>query len=387
MDSNSPTLLLCSSPYQLKDEREKKKALVFDTSLLLKQPSLPTQFIWPHGDLVTTQEELNEPLVDLEGFFRGDMAATTTAAEFIRAACLSHGFFQVTNHGIDLGLVRAAHDHMDAFFKLPITKKLSARRKPGSVCGYSGAHADRYSSKLPWKETFSFGYHGDGHGHVVVDYFKSVLGGDFEETGWVYEKYCEAMKRLSLAVMELLAISLGVERSHYRKFFEDGSSIMRCNYYPPCHEPGLTLGTGPHCDPTSLTILHQDEVGGLQVFANNKWQGIRPLPNALVINIGDTFMALSNGRYKSCLHRAVVSRERARRSLAYFVCPKEDKVVRPPPPLDVAPRNYPDFTWSDLLRFTQTHYRADVTTLQTFFRSHLSLSTTSPSPHHPTPNN
>lgn len=98
------------------------------------------------------------------------------------------------------------------------------------------------------------------------------------------------MKQVSLVIMELLAISLGVDRSHYRNFFQDGSSIMRCNYYPPCQNYGVTLGTGPHCDPTSLTILHQDQVGGLEVFANNRWQAIRPRPDALVINIGDTFM-------------------------------------------------------------------------------------------------
>lgn len=97
------------------------------------------------------------------------------------------------------------------------------------------------------------------------------------------------MKHLSLAIMELLAISLRVDRWHFRKFFQDGSSIMRCNLYPPCQEPGLALGTGPHCDPTSLTILHQDQVGGLEVFANNGWQTVRPRHGALVINIGDTF--------------------------------------------------------------------------------------------------
>lgn len=107
---------------------------------------------------------------------------------------------------------------------------------------------------------------------------------------WVYQRYCEAMRELSLEIMELLAISLGVNRRHYRKFFDDSSSIMRCNYYPPCRNSELTMGTGPHCDPNSLTILHQDQVGGLEVFANNKWQAVRPRPDALVINIGDTFM-------------------------------------------------------------------------------------------------
>lgn len=106
----------------------------------------------------------------------------------------------------------------------------------------------------------------------------------------VYQKYCEAMKDSSLAILELLAISLGLHPWHYKQFFEDSSSIMRCNYYPICQQPALAIGTGPHCDPTSLTILHQDQVGGLEVFANNKWQTVRPCHDALVINIGDTFM-------------------------------------------------------------------------------------------------
>lgn len=98
------------------------------------------------------------------------------------------------------------------------------------------------------------------------------------------------MRNLSLVILELLEISLGVDKSHYRKLFEDGNSLMRCNSYPPCKEAGLTLGTGPHCDPNSLTILHQDQVGGLEIFANNKWLAIRPRPDAFVVNIGDTFM-------------------------------------------------------------------------------------------------
>lgn len=106
----------------------------------------------------------------------------------------------------------------------------------------------------------------------------------------VYQRYCEAMKNLSLAIMEILAISLGVDRYYYRDFFHESSSIMRCNYYPPCQEPELTLGTGPHCDPTSLTILQQDQVGGLEVLADGEWRSVRPIRDALVINIGDTFM-------------------------------------------------------------------------------------------------
>jgi isopenicillin N synthase-like dioxygenase len=106
----------------------------------------------------------------------------------------------------------------------------------------------------------------------------------------VYQRYCEKMKELSLTIMELLELSLGVERGYYREFFEDSRSIMRCNYYPPCPEPERTLGTGPHCDPTALTILLQDDVGGLEVLVDGEWRPVRPVPGAMVINIGDTFM-------------------------------------------------------------------------------------------------
>ncbi|KAE7998369.1 hypothetical protein FH972_002921 [Carpinus fangiana] len=366
--TSSPVLLYPPS-LELKHDNA-GGALVFDPVFLQTQPNLPTKFFWPQGDLVQAQEELQEPLVDLGGVLRGDGVATARAVELVRAACLSHGFFQVTNHGVDASLILAAHDEIDSIFKMPLNRKLRLCRKPGCVSGYSGAHADRYSSKLPWKETFSFAYRGNESQPIVFNYFKSVLGQDFEQTGWVYQRYCEAMKEVSVVLMELLAMSLGVDRLHYRKYFEDGSSIMRCNYYPPCKNSGLTLGTGPHCDPTSLTILHQDQVGGLEVYADEKWQAIRPRPDALVINIGDTFMALCNGRYKSCLHRAVVNRDKERRSLVFFVCPKEDKVVRPPQDLVCreGPRKYPDFTWSDLLEYTQTHYRADIATLQSFIQ-------------------
>lgn len=110
------------------------------------------------------------------------------------------------------------------------------------------------------------------------------------------------MSKLSLRIMELLGLSLGVGRSYFRDFFEGNCSVLRLNYYPPCQKPDLTLGTGPHCDPTSLTILHQDDVGGLQVYVDNQWQYIYTNFDALVVNIGDTFMVTKKKKKKRPLH-------------------------------------------------------------------------------------
>ncbi|XP_049379954.1 gibberellin 20 oxidase 2-like [Solanum stenotomum] len=328
-----------------------------------QQTNIPKEFIYPKEDLIQAQEELNEPLIDLIGDIN-------SVSMLVKTACLNHGFFQVINHGVDSKLINMAHAHVNHFFKLPLEVKLKVQKQHGSLWGYSGAHAERFTSRLPWKETLSFNFHENGGSNksgIVVDFFESSLGKEFEQMGLVFERYCKEMKRVGLVIMEILGISLGVEKCYYKDFFKDTSSIMRCNFYPTCQDPNLVLGTPPHCDPNSLTILHQDQVGGLEVFVDNKWKSVQPRHDALVINIGDTFTALSNGIYKSCLHRAIVKTQVERISLAFFLCPKEDKVVVPPQHLLVSnSRIYPDFTWSDLLYFTQNHYRPDHNTLQNF---------------------
>ncbi|KAK9994385.1 hypothetical protein SO802_024088 [Lithocarpus litseifolius] len=281
-----------SMPHPPKEHNEQQKQLVFDASVLKHQQHIPEQFIWPDEEKPRANApELEVPLIDLKGFLSGEPTAAMEASRLVGKACVKHGFFLVVNHGVDQKLIADAHQYIDHFFELPMLAKQRAQRKVGEHCGYASSFTGRFSNKLPWKETLSFRYSAQPNSSdIVQDYLSNTMGEDFKPFGRVYQDYCEAMSTLSLGIMELLGMSLGVGRAHYREYFEENDSIMRLNYYPPCQKPDLTLGTGPHCDPTSLTILHQDQVGGLQVFVDDEWRLISPNFNAFVVNIGDTFM-------------------------------------------------------------------------------------------------
>ncbi|KAM7494252.1 hypothetical protein LguiB_028861 [Lonicera macranthoides] len=341
--------------------------------LIRYETNILKQYEWPDHEKPSTvrPQPLDDvPTIDLAGFLSGEPRATAEACKLIGEACRKHGFFVVVNHAVDLKLINDAHKYMDLFFELPLSERQKVQRKLGEICGCASSFIGRFSSSLPWKETLSFEFKDDQkESRPIEEYIKSKMGEDFTQLGRVYQEYSIAMSKLCLEISELLAISLGVkDRFHFRKIYEGNNSVMRLNYYPPCQKPNIALGTGPHCDPTSLTILHQDMAGGLEVLMDDQWWSVTPDMNAFVVNIGDTFMAFTNGIYKSCLHRAVVNNKEARKSLAFFCSPRVDKVVTPPTELinENNPRLYPDFTWGMMLKFTVKHYRADVTTLQQF---------------------
>lgn len=92
-----------------------------------------------------------------------------------------------------------------------------------------------------------------------------------------------------MKVLKLIAKNLGIKDEEMSMLYEGGMQSMRMNYYPPCPQPELVMGLSPHADADGLTILLQvNETDGLQIKKNDTWLPIVPVPNALIVNIGDT---------------------------------------------------------------------------------------------------
>ncbi|ONH91438.1 hypothetical protein PRUPE_8G114500 [Prunus persica] len=89
--------------------------------------------------------------------------------------------------------------------------------------------------------------------------------------------------------MGLIALSLGLPEDRFNSYFKDQTSFIRLNHYPPCPSPRLALGVGRHKDGGALTVLAQDDVGGLEVKrkTDGEWIRVKPTPNAYIINVGD----------------------------------------------------------------------------------------------------
>ncbi|XP_024529254.1 probable 2-oxoglutarate-dependent dioxygenase At3g111800 [Selaginella moellendorffii] len=104
---------------------------------------------------------------------------------------------------------------------------------------------------------------------------------------------------------------------------------MALNFYPACPEPDMVLGIGPHSDPGSITLLLQDHVEGLQVMHGHEWYSVKPIPYSFVVNLGDQIQILSNDKYKSAQHRAVVNSSEDRMSIPVAMGPNWESLVHP----------------------------------------------------------
>ncbi|KAK4395280.1 Gibberellin 3-beta-dioxygenase 1 [Sesamum angolense] len=298
------------------------------------------------------------PIIDLNN---------ENATELIGHACKSWGVFQVINHNIPKSLLDEVELAGNKLFSLPMHEKLRAARPPDGISGYGVARISSFFSKLMWSEGFT----------VVgspLEHARQLWPHDYHEFCDTIEDYQKSMKKLAGRLMWLMLGSLGITNEDDIKWASPagesggGNAAIQLNSYPACPDPDRAMGLAAHTDSTLLTILHQSNTSGLQVFreGSKRWITVPPHPGALVIHVGDLMHILSNGLYPSVLHRAVVNRTRHRLSIAYLYGPPSSVKISPLPKLvdHCHPPLYRPITWSEYLGTKAKHFDKALTSVR-----------------------
>ena len=278
---------------------------------------------------------------------------TSTSLQAIDAACREHGFFLLSGHGLD-DLISQTWVQTRRFFDADRSVRTSITRSQDNPLGYFDRELTK--RKRDTKEVLDF-----------IDPTQTLLDArnqwpdglpDFKE---VMVEFFDAFSNLADRTLSLLHDALQLT-AHSRSLTSCArtSSTVRLNHYPigdpvPVNErDGLAdLGEtalGYHTDPGVLTLLLQDNTGGLQTQARDgHWIDIAPIDGTIVVNLGDMMQAWTNDRYRAAIHRVVPMTTQRRFSIPYFSNPQRDAIIEPIPELCTAGPRYRPIQWRSFM--------------------------------------
>jgi len=266
------------------------------------------------------------PLIDFSSFNTNKSAI----AKQVNRACLQHGFFYVAGHGVSSSLQDRLAILSYQFFALPEEEKMQiAMHKAGKAWrGYFPLNSELTSGKPDLKEGIYFGTELDQDDprvqqglplHGANLFPVNPLG--FKEA--VLE-YMYAVTAVGHLVMKAISLSLQLDEDYlFKKYNRDPLILFRIFHYPP-QKNQSQWGVGEHTDYGLLTILKQDDTGGLQVKTAEEWIEAPPIENTFVCNIGDMLERLTGGLYRSTPHRVMNTSGKDRYSFPLFFDPGFD---------------------------------------------------------------
>jgi isopenicillin N synthase-like dioxygenase len=279
------------------------------------------------------------PVIDVAPLAgNGPSAATADVAQQIQAACRDRGFFYITGHGVPPDLIAELADASAEFFALPLADKLQIAMEHGGRAwrGYFPVGAELTSGQPDLKEGLYFGT------ELPVDDPRVLAGLPLHGRNLFPEQvprlrplvlaYLEALTAAGQAVLAGVALSLGLDARYFADgYTADPTILFRIFSYPASPPDDQGWGVGEHTDYGLLTLLAQDDSGGLQVAAPEGWIDAPPIPGTLVCNIGDMLDRLTGGWYRSTPHRVRNLSGHGRLSFPFFLDPGFSAEVPPLP--------------------------------------------------------
>ncbi|KAK3417357.1 hypothetical protein EUGRSUZ_H03102 [Eucalyptus grandis] len=224
-------------------------------------------------------------------------------------ACEDWGFFQVVNHGIGDGVLSRIIDGVRRFHEQEseVRKELYSRDESKKVL--YNTNFDFYRAPVAnWRDSLccAMAPH-PPNPEELPQVCRDII-----------MEYSSQLMKLGLTILKLLSEALGLNPKHLEDMGCAKGLYFIGHYYPICPEPDLTQGLSKHTDSAFLTVVLQDQTGGLQVLHENHWVDVNPVHGALVVNMGDMMQLITNGRFKSVYHRVLAKNVRPRISVACF---------------------------------------------------------------------
>ncbi|HUR10634.1 MAG TPA: 2-oxoglutarate and iron-dependent oxygenase domain-containing protein [Flavitalea sp.] len=300
------------------------------------------------------------PVVDLSEFLSGDPEKKKSFVQKIGKAYEEVGFVAVKNHGIPDELIGDLYKYVQQFFSMPIEKKRNYE-VPGLAGqrGYTsfGKEHAKGSDAPDLKEFFQYGQEVKDNDPVKNEYPDNVQVPEVKPFNPTFQKAYRAFEKSGKALLQAIALYLGLDEHYFDEFIHNGNSILRAIHYPPItHEPKSAIRAEQHEDINLITLLVGASADGLQILTKqNEWVGVTSLPEQIVVNVGDMLQRLTNNRLKSTTHRVVnPAREMwhtSRFSIPFFLHPRSEMSLAC---LDGCidgkhPKAYPDATAGEYL--------------------------------------
>ena len=275
------------------------------------------------------------PIIDVGPLFAGTDAGAAAVAEQIRRVSVEVGFFYVGGHNVPRDLMRAVLMAAKYFFALPDGQKRAIqvnKAHRGYVPFAQTTLARAYKADLKESFNVAFPFAADDPDVVAGTPLIGVNQWPAGETVWrgVVEDYYTAVFELGQRLLEGFALALGTDRGFFRGLYTRPLVRARLIHYPPQQDGTADgqYGAAPHTDWGCMTILWQDDVGGLQVKnRSGEWIDAPPIDGTFVINIGDMLERWSNDLFVSTPHRVVNASGRERYSIPVFYDPDFATVV------------------------------------------------------------